>query len=112
MDHWSTGLLVIYGVREMLLQRDQFSHRQLPVDDQDLILRQHADRVANHPHSMRSKAPSGHVALPLPITPGDLVYLYGDRNKSRTRDRYLVTSVDGSRCNIQKFTGTQLRRTS
>lgn len=61
---------------------------------------------------MKSKVPSGRAAVPLAIRPGDLVYLYGDRNKSRARDRYLVSSVDGSWCNSQKFTGTKLRRTS
>ncbi|KAL7398227.1 hypothetical protein ABVT39_006424 [Epinephelus coioides] len=98
--------------QEMLLQRDQLSHKQLPVVDQDLILKQHSERVANHPYSVKSKVPSGCVAMPPAIRSGDLVYLYGDRNKSRALDRYLVTSVDGSWCNIQKFTGTQLRRTS
>lgn len=61
---------------------------------------------------MKSKVPSGRAAVPLAIRPGDLEYLYSDRNKSRARDRYLVSSVDGSWCNSQKFTGTKLRRTS
>ena len=100
------------AAREMLYQRDQFSHNQLPVDDQVLIREQQAQRVANHPYSMRSKAPSGRIAVPISLQPGDLVYLYGDRNKSRARDRYLVVSTDGAWCNIQKFTGNQLRRTS
>ncbi|KAJ8396457.1 hypothetical protein AAFF_G00017630 [Aldrovandia affinis] len=100
------------SAREMLLQRDQFSNRQLPVNDQELIMKQHLQRVTNHPYSVRSKTPSGRVAVPPTIRPGDLVYLYGDRNKSKARDRYLVTGVDGAWCNIRKFTGTQLRRTS
>ncbi|KAJ8400992.1 hypothetical protein AAFF_G00389490 [Aldrovandia affinis] len=100
------------SAREMLLQRDQFSNRQLPVNDQELIMKQHSQRVTNHPYSVRSKTPSGRVAVPPTIRPGDLVYLYGDRNKSKARDRYLVTGVDGAWCNIRKFTGTQLRRTS
>lgn len=100
------------SAREMLFQRDQFSHRQLPVDDQDLIMSQHSQRVSNHPHSMRSKTPSGRVPVPIPVHSGDLVYLYGDRNKSKARDRYLVVGVDGAWCNIQKFAGSQLRRTS
>ncbi len=75
--------------QEMLLQRDQFSHRQLPVVDQDLIMNQHAERVTNHRYSVKSKVPSGCVAVPPAIQSGD------DRNKSRARDRYLVTGVDG-----------------
>ena len=100
------------AAREMMFQRDQFSHQQLPVDDQALIREQQTQRVANHPYSMRAKAPSGRAGAPVSLQPGDLVYLYGDRNKSRARDRYLVVSVDGAWCNIQKFTGNQLRRTS
>jgi hypothetical protein len=43
---------------------------------------------------------------------GDLVYLYSDRNKSCERNRYLVTSSEGTWCNIRKFIGSQLRKTS
>lgn len=50
--------------------------------------------------------------MPPTIPPGDLVYLYVDRNKSQVHDRYLATGVDGLWCNIKKFMGTQLRRTS
>ncbi|KAL7392632.1 hypothetical protein ABVT39_027448 [Epinephelus coioides] len=74
----------------MLLQRDQFSHRQLPVVDQDLILKQHSERVAYHPYSVKSKVSSGRVAMPPTIRSRDLVYLYGNRNKSKARDRLRV----------------------
>ena len=61
---------------------------------------------------MRYKAP---LALPRPtpsIEVGDLVYIHSDRHKSRARDRYLVTTVDGAFFNVRKFTGSQLRRTN
>ena len=96
----------------MWTQRDQFSNSQIPLCDQDLIVRQHHQRATNHPYSEKSKAP---LAKPLPSTPvtvGDLVYLHADRNKTRARDRYLVVSVDGQFCNIRKFVGSQLRSTS
>ena len=98
--------------REMWSQRDQFSNRQLPMPDEDLITKQHDQRLINHPHSMKSKAP---LALPRPtpgIEIGDLVYIHSDRNKSRARDRYLVTNVEGAFCNVRKFIGSQLRSTS
>ena len=82
--------------REMWSQRDQFSNRQLPMSDEDLITKQHDQRLINHPHSMKSKAP---MALPRPtpgIEVGDLVYIHSDRNKSRARDRYLVIKKEGS----------------
>ena len=98
--------------REMWSQQDQFSNRQLPMSDEDLLTKQHDQRLINHPHGMKSKAP---LALPRP-TPGnevgDLVYIHSDRNKSRTRDRYLVTNVEGAFCNVRKFIGSQLRSTS
>jgi hypothetical protein len=40
------------------------------------------------------------------------VYLHNDRSKLHARDRYLVVSVEGDRCNIRKFTGSQLRSSS
>ncbi len=100
------------SAREMLLQRDQFSLEQLPVHDRELIALQHAQRLANHPHSVKAKAPLSRGAPSLDICPGDLVYLYSDRNKSRARSRYLVLSSDGTWCNVRKFTGSQLRRAS
>ena len=82
------------------------------MSDEDLITKQHDQRLINHPHSMKSKAP---LALPRP-TPGtevgDLVYIHSDRNKSRVRDRYLVTNVEGAFFNVRKFIGSQLRSTS
>ena len=68
--------------REIWYQRDQFSNRQLPMSDDDLITKQHDQRLVNHPYSMKSKAP---LALPRPtpsIAVGDLVYIHSDRNKS------------------------------
>jgi hypothetical protein len=98
--------------REMLTQRDQFTNEQLPVCDRQLIAEQHKKRLQNHPHSEKAKAPLAKSHASASIEVGDLVYLYGDRNKSRARDRYLVVSVEGNWCNIRKFTGSQLRSSS
>ena len=46
------------------------------------------------------------------IDVGDIVYLYADRNKTRSRCRYIAVSTDGSWHNISKFIGNQLRATS
>lgn len=98
--------------REMWTQRDQFSNSQIPLVDQDLVAKQHAQRTTNHPHSEKSKAPLGQPAEPQPIDVGDLVYIHTDRNKSYARDRYLVVSVEGIWCNVRKFVGSQLRSSS
>ena len=89
--------------REMWTQRDQFSNQQLPLADDHLIALQHVQRLSNHPHSERSKAPL-HNRRPTPVIDvGDLVYLHSDRNKSRARDRYLVVAIDPPFCDIKKF---------
>ena len=40
------------------------------------------------------------------------IQIYADRNKTRSRCRYIVVSTDGSWLNISKFIGSQLRATS
>ncbi|CAB4040431.1 Hypothetical predicted protein, partial [Paramuricea clavata] len=100
------------SAREMWSQRDQFSNEQIPLQDQDIIMKQNEQRTSNHAHSEKSKAPVAEFRTPERITVGDLVYLYSDRNKTRARDRYLVVEVKGPFCNVKKFVGSQLRNTS
>ena len=100
------------SAREIWTQRDQFSNEQLPISDRDLIQAQHHQRIDNHPHSEKCKAPRGKEPPCIQINVGDLVYLYSDRNKSCTRNRYLVVSVEGQWCFIRKFVGNQLRNNS
>ena len=100
------------SAREMWTQRDQFSSTQIPLNDLDLITKQHDLRVANHPSSTKAKAHHIKEAPNPTLTIGELVYLYCDHNKSRARDRYLVVSIDGAWCHIRKFVGSQLRSTS
>ena len=96
--------------REMLLQRDQFSNKQIPVSDNQLINEQHEQRLQNHSFSEKSKHPNLNPPVQSDATVGDLVYVNSDLSKSRSRDRYLVTSVDGNWLNIRKFVGSQLRK--
>ena len=98
--------------REMWTQRDQFTNDQIPLEDNNLILTQHKQRLKNHPHSEQSKAPLKQHRTDPAIDVGDLVYLHSDRNKSRARDRYLVASIEYPFCNIKKFVGSQLRSQS
>ena len=98
--------------REMWTQRDQFSNKQLPLADDHLITLQHKQRLSNHPHSERSKAPVQQRRPTPQIDVGDLVYLHSDLNKSRARDRYLVVAIEPPFCDIKKFIGSQLRSSS
>jgi hypothetical protein len=98
--------------REMITQHDQFTNIQIPVCDRQLIIEQHQARVQNHPYSAKAKAPFQKPASRVSVEVGDLVYLHNDRSKLHARDRYLVVSFEGDRCNIRKFTGSQLRSSS
>ena len=100
------------SAREMWHQRDQFTNQQIPFSDLQMIQSQHQLRTTNHPYSERSKAPLRPAAPTPQLEVGDLVYLYSDRDKTRARDRYLVSSVEGAWCNIRKFRGSQLRSAS
>ena len=101
-----------FSARELWTQCDQFTNEQLPLTDYNLIRQQHALRNANHAHSQLSKSQDGALPKSQHIDVGDIVYLYADRNKTRSRCRYIVVSTDGSWLNISKFIGTQLRATS
>ena len=59
-----------------------------------------------------SKSPGGALPKSQHINVGDIVYLYADPNKTRSRCRYTVVSTDGSWLNMSKFIGNQLRATS
>ena len=94
---------------EMFFARDQFTNDLFHISDRQLIAEQQTSRLENHPHDYASKSriqrrlPSAHIRV------GDLVYLARDRDKSRPRDRYLVTSLSNGWCEVRKFTGSQFR---
>ena len=96
--------------REMLFQRDQFSHKQIPISDESLIIEQHENRLKNHKYSEKSKNPNLTQPIYSDAKVGDLVYVHSDLSKAKSRDRYIVASEDGNWLNIRKFVGSQLRK--
>ena len=102
------------SAREFLYQRDQFSGTQIPLSDSDLIDEQHLRRTSNHLPSVRSKFPkSPDTVGPSPsLSIGDIVYIRSDRDKSKARNRYLVTGLDQQYAYVSKFVGKQLRSKS
>lgn len=90
------------SAREMWTQRDQFTCTQLPLSDQKLIRLKHAEMLKIYPHSEKCKAPQGKITAPMLVDVGDLVYLHADRNKSCSRECYLVTSVEGLWCSLRQ----------
>ena len=100
------------SAHELWTQRNQFTHDQLPISDRNIIINQHKQRQKNHPYSERSKNWKKNATNPPNINVGDLVYLHSDRDKTHTRSRYLVVSIDSPWCYIKTFAGNQLRASS
>ena len=75
-------------------------------------MNQHLQRKTNHPHSQKSKNRTRTRIPPTTVNVGDLVYLVTDRDKTKSRSRYLVVSVDNPWCLVKKFSGNQLRALS
>ena len=104
----NTGL----SAREFWTQRNQYTHEQIPISDQDILEKKYHLRAENHSHSENSKYHGGKFHTPPRVAVGDLVYLISDKDKLRARNLYLVTSVDGDWCFVKKFVGNQLRASS
>jgi hypothetical protein len=94
---------------EVWYQRDMHTGEQLPVRDIEVIRSKAASRIQGHLPSAKYKA-RGSVESNLASTsPGDIVYLYQDRDKTRSRDKYIVIHSDKQMSKVQKFVGSQLR---
>ena len=98
------------SAREMWTQCDQFSNQQLPLQDQDIILRilrQQEQHKANHPKALVARR---HLAECIAVD--NLGYLYFSLlQQDQNLGLLLVVEVSGSFCNIRKFVGTQFHRT-
>ena len=81
------------SAREVWTQLDQLTGEQLPIVDRQLILSQNFSRQQNHTSSAKSKA-RGHTNQPsAAVSVGDLVFLKGDRDKLKAREKYLVVNI-------------------
>ena len=87
-------------------------NQQIPLHDQSIIVKQNEHRIANHTHSEKAKAPIARRCPADCIAVGDLVYLFSDRNKTRTSDRFLLAEITGFFCNIGRFVGSWFQSTS
>jgi hypothetical protein len=95
--------------RELWTQRDQITGDQLPVNDQYVICDQLLSRSSNHAASAQCKARSKVPCTVPDIQVGDLVFLHKDRDKTRARDRYIVTQISDEWCKVRKFVKSQFR---
>ena len=90
---------------EIIHQRDQHTGEQLNIEDCKLSMMQSDIRIRTQAASEKSKSSGGPPALPANVSLGALVYLKDDGDKTRARERYIVTSIDGeNECTVQKIT--------
>lgn len=94
---------------EVWTQREMSTGDTLKLNDTDLINNKVGQRVKQHASSAKYKARGDTNIKTVAVKKGDIVYLYSDRNKSRSRDKYLVVGVGEDHAFVQKFTGNQLR---
>ena len=94
---------------EAWTKRDRSSGNQLEIEDSDLIKSKYDQRISNHEasakHKSRGKAKSAHENVAI----GQLVFLYSDYSKLRSREKYMVIRKDEEYVWVQKFTNSQFR---
>ena len=64
---------------------------------------QHEIRKQNHLPSAKSKSNCGPPAVPCKVVQGSLVYIKDEGDKTKPRERYIVTEIEGDSCVIQKL---------
>ena len=94
---------------EIIHQRDQFDGTQLPFLDQDLANQQERIRERNRKSSSKHKSKGGPPAKRAEIDIGSLVYIKREGDKTKSKEKYIVTNVRDDMCQVQKFVKDQLR---
>ena len=97
---------------EVWTRREMSTGNALNLNDSDLISNKVNQRVKQHIPSAKSKARGYTKIKRASCKKGDIVYLFSDRDKTRSRDKYLVVGFDekdDEYIYVQKFTGSQLR---
>ena len=98
-----------YSASEIWTQRDMVTGDKLPIDDSVLIAEKHQNRLKQHNSSAKYKGRGRTKESEVDVKIGEIVYLYGDRVKTQSRLKYMVTKIEGKTCTVQKFTANQLR---
>ena len=94
---------------EVWYQRDMQTGEQLPIRDIEVIRAKAASRIKGHHPSAKYKARGSSESNLTSTSPGDIIYLYQDRDKTRSRDKYIVVQSNKQKSRVQKFVGNQLR---
>ena len=94
---------------EIWTQRDMLTGSQLKVSDKKLISDKIQQRIDNHTSSAKYKSRGKLSVLNPVLKVGEIVYIYSDRLKTKSREKYLVMKVEDNDVLVQKFIGNQLR---
>ena len=78
------------SAREVWTQCDQLTGEQLPIVDRQLILSQNYSRQQNHAPSAQSKTRGRTNLSSAVVSVGNLLFLKGDRDKLKAREKYPV----------------------
>ena len=98
------------STREVWTQRDQQTDEQLPIIERQVIFSQNNSRQHNHTSSAKSKAPGRTNQPSAAVSVGDLVFLKGEQDKLKGREKYLVVNIsEDLSCELRKFTTSQFR---
>ena len=81
-----------------MLQRDQFSGKQLNISDKVIISQNKDRRLKSHKPPKKTKKKDPVKAM---VKPGDLVFLEGDGDKHTSREMYIVTNMVKGTNNVE-----------
>ena len=94
---------------EIWTQREMISGNKLELDDTELIKDKINHRSESHLPSAKYKARGKTVEKIPNVQVGDIVYLYVDRTKSRSRDKYIIVEISDNYAQVQKLLDKQIR---
>ena len=104
----ASGVMAFRRGRSVL--SDQLTGEQLPIVDRQLVISQNFSRQQSHTPSAKSKARRRTNLPTAAVSVGDLVFLKGDRDKLKAREKYLVVNIhEDLSCELRKFTTSQFR---
>ena len=94
---------------EAWTKRDRSSGDQLDIQDSDLISSKYNQRLNNHAASAKHKSRGKAKSLHKEVSLGQLVFLYSDYSKLKSREKYIVMKMDDEYVWVQKFMKEQFR---
>ena len=88
------------SAKEILFSRDQFSQKNLDLQDDSISKLVMESRDKNNPYSSKSKSTTKKPAIPANARKGNVVFLKHDGDKHSKRDLYLVVEGDASSATV------------